>query len=876
MHEPAQVTSLAPTHTDPLQSPHGSAVALGRSDIRVIQARVVPELTLPQTLTLPVPHYPQVSPPGGAPTVVDLHQPVAVREVSSRNPTLPHPSIFVQIDWWCYAVLRERLTHDFCAPTQGTSLCPSWGPLPFRAPASTQFCLFAPRDTAVLCDLVCQVEAERGAGVFVLPAFSKFGSVLPFSDERVFPTLRCYARNLLSFFFQGPNVLASRHTQASSIGWAAFVVSFESAGSGPKRKPSRPEHVVNLVPQLGQLWPSTIGDRAFGPIQVSPQPYVPAREDDTCPTAPDFKVSSVLPAPARTSRWCVEAFESLSASYPFPDVLDIARQTVSGSGLRSSFVGNRSKCVVNPNMVHTQEEIVTLTDLFNKDVSKGLMAGPFSECPFPATWCPLSQPRFAPAGLRLKDRWDPGSLKGYRPIVNHSKHDKASPNGLTYSPRFVRFSLQACHIRDRLAELGPGAQVDVEDLVGAFRMDRTCSEDLHLFVYHIGEFFYADLFHCFGFRPSEWGFAAVSAVILWGLSQPQMGIVSETTFLDIYVDNIKLFSAPGVLDHADRFNKLRNVLLGLGCSLHDRQASPRFRSLGWDYDLTEFKFHCPPEKWLVIRDLLHGMSVKVCAGHPLSSKSLEQMVGFLWWASTAAPAITPLIYVLGSSAAACSGSGRALYLNDRAEYSLLSITLFWESWDRSHSIFHGFSPTHQAQAHIYLDASTVVGCGGWLAESGIGFYHTWTASELEAMVSTGDAAEPALKSRSSTFAELRCLEHALDFFNTQLKGRRVQILFDSECTKKVLRKGYSAKPFLLGIASRVRSTFVCLGIIPHFVFAKRAFNTVADALSNTRVDQAVELALSQHGVQLTKVSRSRTLPDPAALVLPDLRSSFRL
>ena len=118
--------------------------------------------------------------------VTPVHPPFSLSAPGALSPaplepsgsSLPHSSIFVQLDWWCNAVLRKRLFHDFCANNHSESLCPSYGPLPWAAPTSTQFCLFAPRSLSDLPSLIELVQSQAGTGVFVLPAAPKHGRAL--------------------------------------------------------------------------------------------------------------------------------------------------------------------------------------------------------------------------------------------------------------------------------------------------------------------------------------------------------------------------------------------------------------------------------------------------------------------------------------------------------------------------------------------------------------------------------------------------------------------------------------------------------------------------------------------------------------------------
>ena len=74
-----------------------------------------------------------------------------------------------------------------------------------------------------------------------------------------------------------------------------------------------------------------------------------------------------------------------------------------------------------------------------------------------------------------------------------------------------------------LVLLVQGAQADLTDVESAFRMDRLCVENLHLFTSFIKGSWFVNLFHPFEFVPSGWGFGTVTAVLSWCLSLPKRG-----------------------------------------------------------------------------------------------------------------------------------------------------------------------------------------------------------------------------------------------------------------------------------------------------------------------------------------------------------------
>ena len=86
--------------------------------------------------SLPPPSAPELGSEASVSPSFSFSDPGTLTPLPLESPgcCLPHSSIFVQLDWWCNAVLRKRLFHDYCAGSQAESLCPSYGPLPWAAP----------------------------------------------------------------------------------------------------------------------------------------------------------------------------------------------------------------------------------------------------------------------------------------------------------------------------------------------------------------------------------------------------------------------------------------------------------------------------------------------------------------------------------------------------------------------------------------------------------------------------------------------------------------------------------------------------------------------------------------------------------------------
>ena len=796
----------------------------------------------------------------------DPHFSISIWPMFNVRRLFIHPSLTLQMDAIIYSIFRLRLERDICSPDGSSRYCITAGPWPWASPASVGFGLYAPQPSQMSAVLQLVFD-HRGSGLFVGPILLDHGPLLPFSGESWYRTLRKYS--LLSFWFDGPSFYSCASSR--SCPWFGFVVSFASKSSRPRRR-NREEKVFHLTP-IPDLPVPVICDRPFSALRISPDCHIPDPSMDTSPPSLSFPLADVFVPTIRVSSWNIGLLSMFARHYPFADVAALAIAGASSAGTVSSFVGDRTKCVLSSNMVDDISKIDLLFSRFSEEVSKGRMAGPFGVCPFPNSWC-SSQPRIQPVGCVPKDKWDPLSSR-FRSVINVSSHGDGSVNNLCYSPRLIGAHLQAWQIRDKLFDLGRDAQASLIDIVDAFRMNILSSEDLHLFVYSLSNSFFVDLRHPFGFIPSEWTFASISAILRWAFSLPQYGIVPDPqkSHLDTYVDNFYLFSVASDPSHGARASILFKFLADLGCVLHERQEGPVFEALGWEWDLHLFIFSCPIEKHRIIGDRLHEWCVMVASGSPLCSKSVEQVVGFLWWASAACHHCVPLIYNLSCARAECGGSDRPLRLKPSAAYSLFAIEKFWRSWNRQCPIYHGFSPSASFLFLVHSDASTETGCGGWVAQSGLCFSHKWSSHERSCMLEGYPPGPPTLQRASSAFCELLAIEYSFYAFGESMRGCRVQFQLDSEPAYKALIKGHSPSPHCLGLLSRIRELESSLTIISRYAFVPREHNTVADCLSNDDMLQASRVAADRFGVKLHQVSVRDLSPVPVHL--EDIILSYR-
>jgi len=529
-------------------------------------------------------------------------------------------------------------------------------------------------------------------------------------------------------------------------------------------------------------------------------------------------------------------------------------------------------------------------------------AGPFPVCPFPNAWCP-HQPKFVPFGSVPKDKWDPLSER-FRSISAFNVNEPASTNNLSFSPKFISYHLQAKHIRDTLATLGPGAQVYFVDIKDCFRNQQTHPSDWHLCVIYILGLFYVDTHHTFGNVVSEWSWQAILAILRWGL--PLLGVLdregaaASRQFFESYVDNMFLLSHNSDPSHLDRLSRLHSILTELGLPLHEEQFGPEVNALGWDWDLVKMLMSCPEDKYHNMVNHLKKWQVCVSRGQPLRFKQLEKLIGIMSWVSAACPSIVTKIGALRNCEVKAKRTKKpAVFLDPAGAHALRFLLSFMSTWNRSCSIFHDFSPCHSWEHLIRVDASTSFGAGGFSLPSGLAFIREWTDEEralamhllpieapapsssassdttdaglagltrdsrgthaglardssrdssrdsresIAGLASESSSAAAALLRESTTVLELLGVFHALHSLGPSLRpGSRVQVELDNQVAVLGLKSWFSPTAACLAVLDRIHTLVISLSLITRFEFIPRIHNHIADALSLNDFSQAASL-----------------------------------
>ena len=233
-----------------------------------------------------------------------------------------------------------------------------------------------------------------------------------------------------------------------------------------------------------------------------------------------------------------------------------------------------------------------------------------------------------------------------------------------------------------------------------------------------GEEFYVDLCNCFGWRPSEWGWQTVLAVILWHLR--------DVRGLFAYVDNFFVFSAPSA-DHSAAIRMVTSELASIGTPLHEVQCGHRIKALGWWFDASheDFGLWCTEDRWTVYCDYL---SVWKNAS-VLSLADVRKAVGLFQYIST--------VWTIGKADVAAliglrtRGDGM-LSRSNRISPSSLMLVLpapareafaFWgfhfPKWNRRGTVFCDFGPCSPPELVGAVDASTDWGAGVGSSTTGL-------------------------------------------------------------------------------------------------------------------------------------------------------------
>ena len=769
-------------------------------------------------------------------------------------------SVIAQLDGLIHAIFRVRLEYDWCASSATESYCMEYGRSVSPLSSFRVALIFPIRELSRQCVINC--ADQKGSALFIVKEAPHDGALLPIElgGRSWYRTLE--AMSVLSFSFTGSYLkfgkkgLMSATNYSSQVPFRAFLVSFRQKGF-LTRNAKRSEKSFLVGPCQAKQLTRNISLLPFCPARPSPRPPFPRPlpgtephlERDSSPASeitPSRRLLSEVefPRPRAASRWNLEWFAKLAKIFPFPETAAIASEAIADGGYDVGFVGDRSKQVLasNRNLSDEDRDRIRGRLLEETKCDPPRVAGPFSVCPFPNTWC-ASECRTVPVRTNPAKKYDPSSEK-FRLVSNFSKFDPSSINNLCFNPKMVEFSFHSKYLMSILALLGKGAQATLFDIQKAYRWQWTRPADLHLAVYMLGdEEFFVDLAHPFGWITAQYVYQCISAVMKFaalemGACHAPKGFSSA---LSVYVDNWALFSSAGDVTHSKRAADLKSWIEKCGPTTHELQSGTKFNSLGWDWNTSKQILSCPDDKLHFIRNKMVDLARRVPYLQSLDLETAESITGFMNWMSVAWREAKLLINPLRKAIkAARRGDKRSIAVTPVCLHAITAAASFLDSWSGRRPFFSDFSPITTWHFLVRSDGSTKYGAGGVMVPGFDCFSHKWDAAESERLWGVSrdtDTAHPLaltstpaltsdtkgssdLERESSSIAELLAILYALRTFGLQIRGRRVLLEIDNESMYFALRSWFSDKAYILDLLNEIYGTIFHYNIIIRVEFVE--------------------------------------------------------
>lgn len=750
-----------------------------------------------------------------------------------------HFSLWSQIDGLAWAVWRVRLERDVCVETGDQSVCSVYGWEGYRSCAG--FCGLYAADPDMMPGVVEVVGRHRGTGVFVVPVRPGVGPRMGEKGEPWFDWLMRHSKLVVGLPREGIGGWDAKG------GVVAVLASF-GTGIGLTASPRKERRIDIEVQAVLEGEGPVLGPRPRLLHRVSPvaRDLDPTVADDTAEGAKGFQWSrgeEDKPVPMPT-RWPVERYRQMCADYPDKAAADLGLE-VMGPGV-DPFVGDRSKAVDARPIRPTPGKEYVLRDKFLEMKEEGKMWGPSTEVPYPNA-------RVTPAFDIPKDKEDPTSGK-IRPIYHFGVDEwGTSVNDLCTSPRWLKFNLQALHIRDTLAWMGKGAQVVAVDVPGAFTLNHVAATALFLMVLSIvtpafGLEYWVVLCTPFGWRPAEWGWQAVLLLLMWWLQK------SGFRDFECYVDNFYFFLKKGA-EVGLFVERLKDEFREMRVPLHEWQVGTRVAALGWEWDTEEMVMICPGDKKAKLGLLLEEWMGK----DVFSLKEVRRICGKLQWMSAAYPQgkvwvahwvhmRTKMDRIMKARGPRCKPAMVRCKASEEAMAGLLMWGRFFPGWNGKRRLFVGFGPMACEQILGRVDAATEEGqgCGGVMYDAGRGvlrgFVHKWSQEEREASY--------VIQRESTGVLEAMGAARWFGVFGEEVRGKRLLLEMDSEPVVLALEKGYSPRRAMMGCVEKVLLMSIEREVVLRVRWISGKLNVVADRLSHGRIEEARWLARQQFGTEL--------------------------
>ena len=477
-------------------------------------------------------------------------------------------------------------------------------------------------------------------------------------------------------------------------------------------------------------------------------------------------------------------------------------------GFNTGFSYLPSSNFICHNLQNALKQPTIVTELLEKELSKGYIIGPFDVPPFPSY-------RINPIGLAERKY-----SKKYRLVVDlsapHNNSDHSSMNDLIDKPSF---SVKYVKIDDAIStirRLGQGAILNKTDIVDAFKLI-PISPDLwcyHGIKWKDKYYFFVRL--CFGSRSSPKLFTLLSeAVHFIATKNFQIG---DLLFL---LDDFLSITRPHSDGHAT-MSTLQQVFKVLNIPIHpDKTLGPstNLTFLGIDLDSVLMQASLPSEKVARVQEIIHSFLHR----NSLTKVELQCLLGHLNYASRVILQGRSFVSYLLSLLSTAKHQFHHVKLSLACRRDLNMWLEFLKCWNGV-SFFYDVDITNSADLNLYTDASGSLGYGGYF--NGKWFYASWPKH-----------IQLGCDEISIAFMELVPIVACTVLWGSHWSNKRILFHCDNLSVVNIINKGRSHSPKIMNLMRRLTWCSVINNFTLHATHIAGKQNIISDCLSRLQIDK---------------------------------------
>lgn len=466
------------------------------------------------------------------------------------------------------------------------------------------------------------------------------------------------------------------------------------------------------------------------------------------------------------------------------------------------------------NLRSALQNVDTVDELLSKEVEKGFLAGPYEAPPFESY-------RVSPLGI-AEHKYS----KKKRLIVDLSApHNNETHPSINELIDKQECSLSYVKIDDAIqiiVQCGQGALMCKTDISDAFKLIPILPSQYHLFCVKWRNSYYYYTRLSFGCRSSPKIFDQFSQAICW-IAQNNYNIESILHLLDDFLTIDK----PDF--HADRTMALLTMIfkkLNVPIAQHKTTGPDTVvEYLGIILDSMNMQARLPPDKVLRIREMLETFCVK----QSCTKRELLQLLGHLNFASRVIVPGRSFVSYLLRLASSVRELHHHIHLTAECREDIRMWKLFLDQWNGI-SFFYDIERTPANSMHLYTDASSTLGFGGFF--KGHWFCDSWP----EKLPSEPD------RDISMALRELYPIVVAAILWGKYWSSKRILFYCDNAATVNIIQKGRSKVLSIMQLMRRLTWCSAKYNFCIYSEFLPGKTNVIADALSRFQMNKFRRLA----------------------------------